>query len=164
MFENLSSLFQKMIANKSLALGAITGTVGAFMDSLFQAKGFVMMHVYIALLLVIVLVMDYAVGDRLAKKNKKYKSNIGIDAVIRDGIILLIVAVGWIFDQLLGTGAFVFAVLAFSFIYHNAQSFAANLYVLGWDKRFPMWLFRFLESEINAKIEKYTGKGGEGNG
>ena len=158
MFENVMGLFQKMIANKSLALGTITGTVGAFVDSLFQAKGFVMLHIYIAVLLGIVLVLDYAVGDRLAKKNKKYKSNIGIDAVIRDGMILLIVAVGWIFDQLLGTGAFVFAVLSFAFIYHNVQSFAANLYVLGWDKYFPMWLFKFLESEINAKIDKYRGE------
>lgn len=159
MFENVMSLFHKMVDNKSLALGTITGAVGAFIDSLFQAKGFVMMHMYIVIALVLVLTLDYAVGDRLAKKNKKYRSNIGIDAVIRDGIIFLIVAVGWIFDQLLGTGAFVFAVLSFAFIYHNAQSFAANLYVLGWDKHFPMWLFKFLESEINAKIEKYTNKG-----
>lgn len=159
MFENVLVSFQKMIANKSLALGTITGTVGAFVDSLFQAKGFVEVHIYIVALLVIVLALDYAIGDRLAKKYKKYRSNIGIDAVIRDGMILLIVGVGWIFDQLLGTGAFVFAVLSFAFIYHNAQSFAANLYVLGWDKHFPMWLFRFLESEINAKIEKYDTKG-----
>lgn len=159
MFENVLGVFQKMIANKSLTLGTITGTVGAFIDSLFQAKGFVMVHIYIVFLLVIVLALDYVVGDRLAKKNKKYRSNIGIDAVIRDGMILLIVAVGWIFDQLLGTGAFVFAVLSFAFIYHNIQSFAANLYVLGWDKHFPMWLFKFLESEINAKIEKYNSKG-----
>jgi len=160
MLGNLLSQLQKIIDNKSLMMGVVTGAIGAFIDSLFKAKGFVLMHMYIALLLIFVLTLDYGVGDRLAKKNKKYQSNIGIDAVIRDGMILLIVAIGWLFDQLLGTGAVVFAILAFAFIYHNLQSFAANIYVLGWDKHFPMWLFRFLESEINAKIEKY--KKGDG--
>jgi phage-related holin len=159
MFENLSGLFQKMIDNKSLALGAITGTIGAFVDSLFQAKGFVQLHVYIAAALAIVVVLDYAVGVRVAHKNGSYKSSIGNDAVIRDGMIFAVVGLAWIFDQLLSTGAFVFAILALSFIYHNLQSFVANLYVLGWDKHFPVWLFKILESEINAKIEKYNSKG-----
>jgi phage-related holin len=159
MFGKLTDVFNKMIVNKSLVLGALTGTVGAFFDAVLAAKGFNQMHVYIALALGIVVLLDYIVGDRLAKKNDKYKSNIGIDAVIRDGTIFLIVGIGWIFDQLLGTGAFVFAVLALSFFYHNLQSFAANLYVLGWDKYFPMWMFRILESEINAKIKKYSEKG-----
>ncbi|WHY76216.1 phage holin family protein [Neobacillus sp. WH10] len=156
MFDKMTDVFQKMVVNKSLVLGALTGSVGAFFNAVFEAKGIKEMHIYIAIALVIILILDYAVGDRLAKKNKVYESNIGIDAVIRDGIIFLIVGVGWIFDQLLGTGAFVFAVLALSFIYHNLQSFVANLYVLGWDKHFPMWLFKILESEINAKIEKYN--------
>ncbi|CRK80295.1 phage holin family protein [Neobacillus massiliamazoniensis] len=156
MFSNVNDVFQKMVANKSLMLGSITGVIGAFFDAVFQAKGFILMHVYIASALAIIVFLDYLVGVRVAKKNDKYQSNIGIDAVIRDGIIFLIVVVGWIFDQLLGTGAFVFAVLAFAFIYHNLQSFAANLYVLGWDKYFPMWLFKILESEINAKIKKYN--------
>jgi len=159
MFNNLVSVFQKMIVNKSLALGAVTGTFGAFLDAVFQAKGFMLMHMYIAALLAIIIALDYAVGDRLARKNGSYKSSVGIDAVIRDGVIFGIVAMAWIFDQLLNTGAFIFAVLSFAFIYHNLQSFAANLYVLGWDKYFPMWLFRILESEINAKIKKYTEKG-----
>jgi toxin secretion/phage lysis holin len=114
---------------------------------------------YIASALAIIVALDYAVGVRIAKKNHQYESNIGIDAGIRDGIIFAIVSLAWIFDQLLNTGAFVFAVLAFSFMYHNLQSFAANLYVIGWDKYFPMWLFRILESEINAKIKKYIEKG-----
>jgi toxin secretion/phage lysis holin len=156
MFGKLSDVFQKMVMNKSLALGAITGTLGAFFDSMLAAKGFKEMHLYIAVALAIVVVLDYVVGVRVAKKNNSYKSSVGIDAVIRDGIIFLVVAVGWIFDQLLGTGAFVFAVLSLSFIYHNLQSFVANLYVLGWDKHFPMWLFKILESEINAKIDKYN--------
>jgi phage-related holin len=156
---NLESVFHKMVANKSLVLGAVTGTVGAFVDAIFNAKGFGKFHIYILLALMIFLVLDYAVGDRLSKKTGKYQSNIGIDAVIRDAVIVGLVAVGWIIDQLFGTGALIFSVLAFSFMYHYLQSFCANLYVLGWDKHFPMWLFKFLESEINAKIKKYTGEG-----
>ncbi|MBO0961635.1 phage holin family protein [Neobacillus sp. MM2021_6] len=159
MFGNVTEVFTKMVSNKSLALGTLTGTVGAFFDAVLQAKGFNKLHIYIAAALAIIVVLDYVVGDRLAKKNDLYKSNIGIDACIRDGIIFGIVGVGWIFDQLLGTGALVFAVLAFSFIYHNLQSFVSNLYVLGWDKYFPMWLFKILESEINAKIKKYSDQG-----
>ncbi|MED4206602.1 phage holin family protein [Neobacillus mesonae] len=159
MFGKLTDVFQKMVVNKSLVLGALTGTVGAFFDAVLGAKGFIELHMYIAAALAIIVFLDYVVGVRIAKKKDQYVSNKGIDAVIRDGIIFLIVAVGWIFDQLLNTGAFVFAVLALSFIYHNLQSFAANLYVLGWDKYFPMWLFRILESEINAKIQKYSDRG-----
>lgn len=159
MFGKLTDVFQKMVINKSLVLGALTGTVGAFFDAVFEAKGFRDMHMYIASALAIIVFLDYVVGVRVAKKTDSYKSSVGIDAVIRDGMIFLIVAVGWIFDQLLGTGAFVFAILALSFIYHNSQSFAANIYVLGWDKHFPMWLFKILESEINAKIKKYSDRG-----
>jgi toxin secretion/phage lysis holin len=155
MLDKSLNVFQKMIVNKSLALGAITGTIGTFLDAVFNAKGLMIMHVYIVAALAIVVALDYVVGVRVAKKNGKYESNIGIDAVIRDGIIFGTVTVAWIFDQLLSTGALIFAVLSLSFIYHNAQSFAANLYVLGWEKHFPMWLFKILESEINAKIEKY---------
>lgn len=153
---NFVEVFQKMLVNKSLALGLITGSIGAFIDAMFAIKGFQILHIYIAAALAIVVISDYTVGVRVAKKNGKYESNIGIDAVIRDGLIFAIVAIGWIFDQLLGTGAFVFAVLALSFIYHNLQSFVANLYVLGWDKHFPMWLFKLLESEITAKVKKYN--------
>lgn len=159
MFQNLTEVFQKMVVNKSLALGLITGSVGAFFDAVFAAKGFHILHGYIVALLAIAVVCDYSVGVRVAKKNGQYESNKGIDAVIRDGHIFAIVAMGWIVDQLLGTGAFVFAVLALSFTYHNIQSFAANLYVLGWDKHFPMWVFKILESEINAKIKKYKNQG-----
>ncbi|MFJ5713103.1 phage holin family protein [Neobacillus sp. NPDC093127] len=159
MFGKLTDVFQKMVINKSLVLGALTGTVGAFFDAVFEAKGFEKMHMYIAALLAIVVGLDYVVGVRVAKKNDTYKSSVGNDAVIRDGLIFAVVAMAWIFDQLLNTGAFVFAVLAFAFIYHNSQSFAANLYVLGWDKYFPMWLFKILKSEINAKIKKYSDRG-----
>jgi phage-related holin len=156
MFTSLTDVFQKMIVNKSLALGAATGVIGTFLDAMLTTKGFKVLHIYIAVALAIIVLLDYVVGVRVAKKNRSYQSNIGIDAVIRDGIIFLIVAVGWIFDQLLGTGSLIFAVLALSFFYHNLQSFVSNLYVLGWDKYFPMWLFRILESEINAKINKYN--------
>jgi phage-related holin len=155
MFTSLADVFQKMVGNKSLVFGTVTGVISTFFDAVLKAKGFQQMHIYIASALVIIVFLDYAVGDRLARKNKTYESNIGIDAVIRDGMIFAIVGVGWIFDQLLGTGALIFAVLALSSFYHNLQSFVANLYVIGWDKYFPMWLFKLLESEINAKIAKY---------
>ncbi|OIK13091.1 hypothetical protein BIV60_14890 [Bacillus sp. MUM 116] len=90
MFDNLISVFLKMIVNKSLVLGALTGTVGAFFDSMLQAKGFEMMHIYIAAALAIIVFSDYVVGVRVAKKNDSYKSSIGIAAVIRDGVIFLV--------------------------------------------------------------------------
>jgi phage-related holin len=159
MFEKLASVFHQMVTNHSLTFGAVTGTIGVFVDAMFNAKGFNTLHVYIAAILAIVVFLDFTVGVRVAKKTGNYQSNIGIDAIIRDGLIFLIVAVGWIFDQLLGTGAFVFSVLALAFTYHNFQSFCANLYVLGWDKHFPMWAFKILESEITAKVRKYAEKG-----
>jgi phage-related holin len=159
MFNSLVDVFQKMIVNKSFAFGAVTGIISTFFDAVLRAKGFQQMHIYIVSALAVIVILDYIVGDRLARKNKTYESNIGIDAVIRDGMIFAIVGVGWIFDQLLGTGALVFAILAFSSMYHNLQSFVSNLYVLGWDKYFPLWLFKILESEINAKINKYKGEG-----
>lgn len=156
---NLTEVFQKMLSNHSISFGFIAASIGAFVDVMLNAKGFIDLHAYITAILLIIIALDFTVGVRAAKKNGKYQSNKGIDAVIRDGIILAVVAVGWIIDQMLGTGAFVFSVLALAFTYHNFQSFCANLYVLGWDKYFPMWAFKILESEITAKIRKYTEKG-----
>jgi toxin secretion/phage lysis holin len=144
-----------MLRNKSLSVGTIGGTIGAIFDSLLNANSLSSNHIYLLLVLLLAMGLDIIVGIRVAHKNKKYKSSIGIDAVIRNGLVLFTVIIGWLIDKIFGTGALVFGIITLSFSYHNIQSFIANLYVLGWDKWFPIWLFKVVEVEIESKLNKY---------
>ncbi|MDF2946128.1 MAG: holin family protein [Bacillales bacterium] len=155
MLKQMSELVKHMIENKSMIVGIVGGTIGSFFDGLLNTASFSNNHIYLFLLLLLIIGLDFVVGIRIAHKNKMYQSNIGIDAVIRNALILLTVVIGWLIDKLLGTGALVFGILSLSLAYHNFQSFVANLYVLGWDKWFPIWLFKLVEVEVDSKIKKY---------
>ncbi|MDF2606068.1 MAG: holin family protein [Bacillales bacterium] len=155
MLKQMSELIKHMFENKSMAVGIVGGTIGSFFDGLLNTASFSNNHIYLFLLLLLIIGLDFIVGIRIAHKNKMYQSNIGIDAVIRNALILLTVVIGWLIDKILGTGALVFGILTLSLAYHNFQSFVANLYVLGWDKWFPIWLFKLVEVEVDSKIKKY---------
>jgi phage-related holin len=155
MLKQMSDLVKHMVENKSMGVGVIGGTISSFIDGLLNTSSFSNNHIYLFLLLLLIIGLDFIVGIRIAHKNKMYQSNIGIDAVIRNALILLTVVIGWLIDKILGTGALVFGILTLSLAYHNFQSFVANLYVLGWDKWFPIWLFKLVEVEVESKIKKY---------
>ena len=92
-------------------------------------------------------------ATKSTSKNKT--SEVAIDSLIRDIIIIGICAMGLGLDQLFATGSVIYTIITAAFIYHNFYSLMANIAVLGWDKHFPMWLLNWLDNEIAAKREKY---------
>ena len=162
MINQLAGLFDRMVINKSLIVGMVGGSVSSFVTLMLDSKGLNQYHMYLFIMLLVIIVIDFLIGTRLANKNKKYESNIGIDAVIRNFIVILFCVVGYMADQVVSTGMLIFAIFTIAFLYHFSQSFIANIYVLGWDKYFPVWLFKFAQVEIEAKIKKYLERD-EGN-
>ena len=153
MRDTLLEQFNKMIHDKSFLIGSAL----AIPVWILNAKGWGEVHSWLIILLTLIIIAEWIVGSRLAKLSevKNKTSEVAIDAVIRDGVIYIIVMAGWVADQLFKSGSLIFAILALAFIYHNLYSLTANLYVLGWDKHFPMWLFKWAENEIRVKKEKY---------
>lgn len=114
-------------------------------------------HTVLAVILVAVICLDWLVGSRLAKVSpvRLKTSEVAIDSMVRNIIIVAICGIAWGLDYLFGTGSLIYAVATGAFIYHNFYSLLANIVVLGWDKYFPMWLLRWLDDEIKAKTKKY---------
>ncbi|MEJ1300129.1 phage holin family protein [Latilactobacillus sakei] len=86
---------------------------------------------------------------------------LGIDALMRDFIIVVICACSIFLDFVFETESFIFAFFTGAFIWQNFYSFLGNIAALGWSKYFPMWLFNLVQDEMVAKLHKYFphGKG-----
>ncbi|MGL9969415.1 phage holin family protein [Enterococcus sp. DIV1420a] len=147
----------KMVTDKSWLIGAATGGISFAIPGWVTGKELRLEHVILLGILMTLFVIEWLVGGRLAKKStqKRKNSTTMIDSAIRDFIILLCCFIAYGFDYLLGTGALIFTVFTGAFIYHNFYSLMANIVVLGWGDFFPMWLFKWLEDEIEAKKDKY---------
>lgn len=151
----------------------IIGTAGGLALTIPQwvfSDTWTLSHTVLLLLLLGVLILDWITGRKLADKSDviKKKTEIVIDSLIRDGLIFLICLICYGVDYLIGTHSIVFTVFTVAFIYHNFSSFVANATILGWDKNYPLWLFklilRWIGDEIEAKQEKYFLKGDNDNG
>jgi len=155
-FELVKDQLLKMEKDKSWIVGAL-GSAAVAIPKWVTSKEVTLEHGVLIAILLAMFLLDYAAGSRLAKKSpvKKKESNVIIDCLIRDFVILIICVVGYGFDYLLGTGAIIFTAFTVAFIYQNLYSFLANINVLGWGDWFPMWLFSWLQDEIEAKKEKY---------
>ncbi|WP_242327821.1 phage holin family protein [Enterococcus avium] len=155
--ELLKNQLDKMTTDGSIFAGVIGGGISLAIPEWITSKTIGVEHAVIIGVLLAVFVMEWLVGARLAKQSavKSKRSTTMIDSAIRDFIILLICIVAYGFDYLLGTGAIIFCLFTFAFIYHNFYSLMANIAVLGWEDKFPMWLLRWLSDEIEAKKEKY---------
>ncbi len=150
----LTTMLSKMIENKSFIFGSIAAVVSAFFTKLTGITDLDIIHIQLMGILIGIILCDYLLGNRIAKKNKTYESGIAIDALIRDGIMIALSTVCYLVDQVLGTGALIFAIFVFALCYHNVQSIVANIYVIGWQKHFPIWLFNWVDSEIRAKFQR----------
>ena len=155
--ELLKGQLSKMTGDGSWLFGAVGGGLSLAIPKWVTAKEFSIEHGVILGILLLVFVMEWLVGGRLAKKStvKQKGSTTMIDSAIRDFIILIICVAAYGFDYLLGTGAVIFCLFTFAFIYHNFYSLMANIAVLGWEDHFPMWLLKWLQDEIELKKEKY---------
>jgi hypothetical protein len=161
-FAGFLNVIEKMIQNNSFKIGTvgaiITSIAEAFISKLFNTHGVTILHAIFFGMVSGICIIDWLIGDRLSKKKLIYESNIAIDALIRFVIFLIILAIMLGLDWIFGTGAFLYSLIAIALVYHNTQSVVANIYVLRWEKYFPIWLFKWAESEIKAKLKKYMGE------
>lgn len=114
-------------------------------------------HDWLVIALLLVIMLDWLCGSALARRSKVMtkRSSTAIDSLIRDCMIMLCVFVAYLMDYELRTGSFIFVAFTMAFIWQNFISVMANIYVLGWEKYFPMWLVKIIDNEIAHKIKKY---------
>lgn len=153
----LKGQLSKMNVDGSWIFGAVTGGVTIAIPQWVYSQGWSINHTILISILIGVILFEWMVGGRLATKStaKKKTSEVAIDSLIRDIIIIGICAMGLGLDQLFSTGSVIYTIITAAFIYHNFYSLMANIAVLGWEERFPMWLINWLDNEIAAKKEKY---------
>lgn len=147
----------KMWADKSLIVGAVSGGLSIAIPQWVFDKTWGISHTVFILMFVGVLVAEQIVGRHLAKLSPvtEKSSEVMIDSLVRDVIMLMICAAAYGLDFLFNSGSLIFVIVVASFIYHNFYSLMANVVVLGWGKKFPMWLFFWLNDEIILKAKKY---------
>lgn len=138
-------------------LAGVTTSVTLALPAWVSQKEWSWSHTILAIILLVVMCMDWLVGSRLAKKSEVSlkTSEVAIDSMIRNIIIVAICGIAYGLDFLFSTGSIIYAVATGAFIYHNFYSLMANINVLGWGDWFPMWLLRWLDDEIKAKTAKY---------
>ena len=155
--ELLKGQLSKMGTDGSWIFGVVTGGLTIAIPQWVYTKGWSINHTILIGILIGVIGFEWIVGGRLATKStsRNKTSEVAIDSLIRDIIIMGICAMGLGLDQLFATGSVIYTVITAAFIYHNFYSLMANIAVLGWDKHFPMWLLNWLDNEIAAKKEKY---------
>lgn len=114
-------------------------------------------HAVMIGILIFTFVLDWLTGVTLAHKSTVVHrtSHVGINAFIRDFIIVLICAAAIGLDFVFETKSFVFAFFTGAFIWQNFYSFLGNVAALGWGKYYPMWLFKLIQGEMIAKLQKY---------
>lgn len=157
--ETVRELFSKMQESDTLKLGVITG-ITLQIPQWIYSRTFTIQHIVLTAMLIGVLTLDFIVGFYLAKQSPKMKrgSTTLFNAFVKNFVIISICAMAYGMDYLLGTYTFIFSFLTAAFILQNAYSLAGNIYVVGWTKHYPTWLFEWARDEIELKKEKYFPK------
>lgn len=148
----------KMWHDKSLVVGSVSSLTTTILPNWILANHtWSLKHSILIFLLFGVLMADLLVELRLANKSTSSikDSEVWIDSLIRDVIMSGICAAAYGLDFLFETGSILFVFTVVAFIYHNFYSILANVVVLGWGNKFPLWLFLWLKDEIKLKSQKY---------
>lgn len=157
--EMFKELFSKMQQNGVFKVGAIAGITIQIPQWIYSEK-VTHYHAILMGILVTILALDFMVGFYLAKQSpaKKRSSTTLFNAFVKNFVIITICVLGYGIDYLIGTKTIIFTVLTVAFALQNSYSLAANIYVAGWTKYFPTWLFEWAKDEIELKKEKYFPK------
>ncbi|MDT2850185.1 phage holin family protein [Vagococcus carniphilus] len=148
----------KMWENNSYVAGIIAGGLSfAIPEWIFINQDWTVNHTVTVLILIGFLILDQITGRRLAKQSDivRKTSSTMIESVFRNFSMLLLVALAYGIDWIIGSGSICFVFAAASLSYHTFYSFLANAIVLGWGKNLPIWLFKWLSDEIKVKAQKY---------
>lgn len=152
--------------------GVIGGTVGGAVSAVYGDK----VNMYVALLLMVVVALDWLGAIGAALKDGSYASDYGIRGIFRTTIIFMLPLVGRLIDVISGipiviagveiSGFYLF--ISAGLIYHSWMSMTANFARAGYEKWIPNKMLKQVGSEITAKItrsesrrETINGNGGE---
>lgn len=133
-----------------MTLYGASSAIGVGLDYLYGAD-----HAKIMMLLILMIVMDWVSGIASSIKNKMYRSQWGIQGVLRTLFILMFPAAAALMDNMVGTPGFIFYAITTGLIYHTFNSVVANIARSGWDKWIPKQILNMLQSEIEAKNKRY---------
>lgn len=160
LYDMLAVQFHKMSQPKMLLQTAAVAIAFKIPGWVFH-QGPTINHAVMIVVLVVVMCCDWLSGSVLAHRSPVmlHNSHYGNEAIIRDAIIVFICFGFMGMDFVLKSKSFLFAVFTAAFIAQNMNSVLSNVYVLGWNKYFPMWLFSLLKDEIISKVKKYYQKG-----
>ncbi|MFC4768749.1 phage holin family protein [Effusibacillus consociatus] len=127
----------------------IGGGLGGLIEVLYGPN-----HLLMILILAGAIGFDWLSGTRAAKKDGTYSSEYGIDGVIRTIVMLFLPAFANLLDKAFQTPGVIFYGITLALIYHTWQSFAANSIRAGWGKWIPEFIFKSVESELQAKMNR----------
>jgi phage-related holin len=113
------------------------------------------------LLLIIVIGLDWVTGISAAKKDTTFSSEYDLRQGLPRTIFLLsLPALANLLDLMLGVPGLLFYGITLGIIYHTWQSLTANAYRAGWEKWIPKSVIEHIDSELQAKVERATKRGG----
>ncbi|MGC3791986.1 phage holin family protein [Priestia aryabhattai] len=160
----------KNLVNPALGVAGVIGGVISGAISAFYGEN---INMYVALLLIAVVALDWLGAIGAALKDGSYSSDYGIRGVFRTTIIFLLPLIGRLIDVISGIPIIVAGVeisgfylfISAGLIYHSWMSMTANFARAGYEKWIPNKMLKQVGSEINAKItrsecrrEKINGK------
>ncbi|MFQ6391330.1 phage holin family protein [Priestia aryabhattai] len=147
------------------ALG-IAGVVGGVISGVISALYGESINMYVALLLIAVVALDWLGAIGAALKDGSYSSDYGIKGVFRTTIIFMLPLIGRLIDVISGipivvagveiSGFYLF--ISAGLIYHSWMSMTANFARAGYEKWIPNKMLKQVGSEINAKITRSEGR------
>jgi phage-related holin len=114
-------------------------------------------HLLIFLILILCVSIDYiCMSQMVATKviSKKVFSH-QKHAVAKIAVLILLLTMATVLDYVLRVGSVCYATLSAATILTSVRTILADIYILGWDRYFPIWLFKFLERTIDEKLKKY---------
>ncbi|PFJ03211.1 phage holin family protein [Priestia megaterium] len=153
----------KNLMNPTLGVaGVVGGTISGAISALYGEN----VNMYVALLLLAVVALDWLGAIGAALKDGSYSSDYGIRGIFRTTIIFVLPLIGRLIDVTSGipivvagveiSGFYLF--ISAGLIYHSWMSMTANFARAGYEKWIPNKMLKQVGSEINAKITRSEGR------
>jgi toxin secretion/phage lysis holin len=144
---NLQNLFKA-----STGAIALVGAAAAPVINYFYGGG----RVDVAVVLLLLISLDWITGIAAALKDRTYSSEYGISGILRTIFILTFPALANLLDQEMGMPGVLFYSVIFGLIYHTFNSMTANAFRAGWGRFIPDLVVKLISSEIQAKTDRAT--------
>lgn len=141
------------IADSNEGLFLFSG-IGAFLYPTFQyLYGESEVRITVALLLFLLLALDWISGSNASSKDGSYASEYGITGIWRTIFILMVPISGNFIDIVLSVPGVFFGLFTAGLIYHIGKSSVANAVRAGWANWLPISIFEMVFEWAKSEIE-----------